>query len=963
MRAAAAPRRERGCARRCRRCRGRAVARARRRRALDAAGRSCSACRSCCARSSRRSPISRRRPTSPSTSSIRARSSGTTSSGAREGARARVDPLPLALWGRAVRDTLGALVERTGGDLDDAFVERRAARPRASALLADVLQRRLPSGGGVDEPAGVRVLACPDPRREIEIVAAEIRARLDADPTLHAREIGVWIASNAERYLAQAPAAFEAVGVPCHLIDAPIDDRGRIGEAVLALLELPTGAMTRRDLLRVMTHPAVLAAHPHVDRRRLGALDREARHRARRRSRARTRTRTSRIIPGHFHWDQGVRRLALGAFMIGGATRSSAAPVRIGGIDVAPEEVRPEKHASAATYALLVRSLCADARVARAARGDARPSGPTCSSRSSTRTSRGRRRGDARRRARARRCSPVSRTSISTAGASGFARRASTRARRLESARANRGEPLAAGVMIAPLAAMRALPFRDRVRRRSRRGRVPRRRSAEPARRAPRAARRRCLAARSRSPRVPRGAARRARRAVPVVRRRRGEERPGARAVVGRARARRCARAVSRRASRATRALAQLTTRYPLHRFGAATRGLPPAIARERWAVRVRDALRAHLRANGHPVPDEDGMLALLAHPSLARAARRARHRRGADRAAAGAADRGRSRSRTCARSSRRRSRRGRRRCSASTSSPTTRSLEHSDEPFHVDAAAARAAAARGARGAAARSGRECRGALPRRSCATSSCAASSRSACSARPRARAICACSRVARELGRSRLVGDAARAVGRRPARVRPRRRRRWPSCMPALELALPGGRTVRLVGQTELLLRDGERLHVGRPADRQAPTRSRAITCAARSITSCSPRPGSRRAATRTCCSITTATMREVEHAPWSQADARAYLDDARRRAARPAARLPAAVRSPRQRARRQGARPHSRRRDHDAARLRPDHAHRRPRRHRRMPATIARAPARPARRAHDAATTRLGGGES
>jgi len=46
-------------------------------------------------------------------------------------------------------------------------------------------------------------------------------------------------------------------------------------------------------------------------------------------------------------------------------------------------------------------------------------------------------------------------------------------ARLLGAARANRGEALAAGVMIAPLAAMRAGAVPDRVRRRPRRGRVP----------------------------------------------------------------------------------------------------------------------------------------------------------------------------------------------------------------------------------------------------------------------------------------------------------------------------------------------------------------------------------------------------------------------------------------------------------------------------------------------------------
>jgi exodeoxyribonuclease V gamma subunit len=68
-------------------------------------------------------------------------------------------------------------------------------------------------------------------------------------------------------------------------------------------------------------------------------------------------------------------------------------------------------------------------------------------------------------------------------------------------------------------------------------------------------------------------------------------------------------------------ALEAITTRHPLHRFGERATGaseIPPAITRERWAVRVRDALRGHLRHHGHAVPDEDGMLALLRHEAIA---------------------------------------------------------------------------------------------------------------------------------------------------------------------------------------------------------------------------------------------------------------------------------------------------------------------------------------------------------
>ncbi|MEO7729964.1 MAG: hypothetical protein ABIY55_03260, partial [Kofleriaceae bacterium] len=66
-------------------------------------------------------------------------------------------------------------------------------------------------------------------------------------------------------------------------------------------------------------------------------------------------------------------------------------------------------------------------------------------------------------------------------------------------------------------------------------------------------------------------------------------------------------------------ALAQITVRHPLHRYGAGSvPAILPAIGRERWGCTVRDALRAHLRAAGQPIPDEEGQLALLAHPAQA---------------------------------------------------------------------------------------------------------------------------------------------------------------------------------------------------------------------------------------------------------------------------------------------------------------------------------------------------------
>ena len=538
------------------------------------------------------------------------------------------DPLPLVLWGRPMRDTLASLVERTGGDFDARFASD-AGTPRGDTardrLLDDVRARRVPAMPAVAAMAaiasldpGVRVLACPNARRELEIVAAEVRRALDADPTLSAHEIAVWVASERDVYLAGAPAAFDAVGVPCHLVDAPIDDRGRIGEAALALLALPTGDQSRRELLRVMTHPAVLAAHPHVDAGdwvrwtdRLGIV-----HGASHESHAGTYLESH---PGQFHWDQGVRRLALGAFMIGDrpAVQGTARPTAsIGGVPFVPEEVRPDQQASAATYALLVRSLSSDAEwlaahVASLGEWAAIFAGLVD-------TYLAPRDDEAKR--------DIERVRGLLAGLGtldldgrelGFREARAHATRLLEGARSDRGESLAAGVMVAPLGASRALPFRHAFLVGLTEGAFP--------------------AADRPSPLDLRIAARA------------GDVSPRDRDRAAFLDALLCARdgltlsyvaaepksgqalapssvileladslAPYLGAASSREALARITTKHPLHRFGPGEAGVLPAVHRERWAVTVRDALRSFLRDRGHAVPDADGQLALLAHPAQA---------------------------------------------------------------------------------------------------------------------------------------------------------------------------------------------------------------------------------------------------------------------------------------------------------------------------------------------------------
>lgn len=537
----------------------------------------------------------------------------------RRAAEDATDPLPLVLWGRPVRDTIAALVERTGGDIEDRFVAEPATSAR-ERMLADARDRVFAPKPDADivtaaprtgtDDAGVTVLACPNARREVEAIAAEVRRLLDADPELHAHQIAVWIAGDSAGYLAQAPSAFEAVGVPCHLVDAPIDDRGRIAEAMLALLELPTSNMARRDLLRVMTHPAVLAGHPHVDAadwvrwtERLGIA-----HGA---DAAAHKGTYLEEFPGQFHWDQGVRRLALGAFMVG--ERSERGPARIARLELAPEELRPDQQASAATYALLVRSLSDDA--AWLARREATLTEWAELFASLVDIYLAPRDTDATRDLERVRAMLAGLAHLDIDGRQvGFREAREHAARKLESSTSNRGEPLAAGVMVAPISSMHALPFEIGFVAGLDEGAFPAgdqpspldlRRETRPGDVTPRDRDRAAFLE------VLLGARRALYLSYVAVEAKSGQALGPSSVVLELA----DALAPYLGAPSSREALARITRREPLHRFGGTQLGVVPAIARERWACQVRDAVRAHLRSGNHNIPDEDGLFSLLSHP------------------------------------------------------------------------------------------------------------------------------------------------------------------------------------------------------------------------------------------------------------------------------------------------------------------------------------------------------------
>ncbi len=227
------------------------------------------------------------------------------------------DPLLLRRWGRPGRENVRLLNEISDCDFQSAFLE--SDRSTLLRRVQDALQHRAACEPG--EPDGsVRILACPSPAREAEVVASDIWRLLETAPPerpLRFSDIAVVVPPNGSlrtAYIDHLRTAFDTTGrIPMVVVDAPSAAIAALLDGAELLLDLPLGRGSRRDLLRALTHPAVTAHFPDLDTgawarwteaagivRGLGPEDLAD---------------EALVEPGFFHWEQGLERLALSAFL------------------------------------------------------------------------------------------------------------------------------------------------------------------------------------------------------------------------------------------------------------------------------------------------------------------------------------------------------------------------------------------------------------------------------------------------------------------------------------------------------------------------------------------------------------------------------------------------------------------------------------------------------------------------
>lgn len=276
----------------------------------------------------------------------------------------------MAGWGAPGHRALQHLQDLTVCGLEACFsTPTRPAKSGLQSLKQAVLQLGPDEAGprptGPDDPS-LRFSACVSVRREVEAIAeaiwrlmAEDEARPSASPLRFDDIAVVLVGRDQEAYRAHIGAVFQqGCGIPQFVWQAPLAGQSRVVEAIELLLALPHSDFTRQDLLRLLTHPVVLSRYPQVDAdewltwcHALCIV-----HGGDHRDHVDTY-----ITRDLYNWDQGLRRLVLGAFMAP-APGEGARRFDLGGQSYLPHPLPQDRQTQLTELLVLVRAILADAR-------------------------------------------------------------------------------------------------------------------------------------------------------------------------------------------------------------------------------------------------------------------------------------------------------------------------------------------------------------------------------------------------------------------------------------------------------------------------------------------------------------------------------------------------------------------------------------------------------------------------
>ncbi len=266
------------------------------------------------------------------------------------------------------------LNELTECDFDAHFTHARSSS-LLGAVQEDILNRspqRVPDAANLfDDDGSIRFLACPGVAREAEIVANEIWTMLEHDQrgreALRFHQIGVLVPDAMyQDYLPHLENAFSRLHqLPMNIVNRGSGSQSPVRQAISMLLRLPLGRFSRDEMLHLLNHPAIRGGDAEVDADQAGRwcadlgifFGADAHDLA-----------NTYIPPDAYHWDQGIRRLALGVFMAPDADQEPRFYSTGESVEYLPYETSQDEIPAVAAFVKNARALLTDATAIRSRR-------------------------------------------------------------------------------------------------------------------------------------------------------------------------------------------------------------------------------------------------------------------------------------------------------------------------------------------------------------------------------------------------------------------------------------------------------------------------------------------------------------------------------------------------------------------------------------------------------------------
>ena len=224
----------------------------------------------------------------------------------------------LRAWGKPGREYTRLLNDAAQWDFEDLFEAPTEQRQGLlQHLQASILDRRPePASGPLAQPdPSFRILGCPSPRREAEIVANSIWDLLLEEPSLDLRDIAVMV-TDMGAYQSEIESAFQRIhAIPYNLVDGRTGRAARLIDAALLLLALPESRFNRESVFQLYRHPNFRARFPNADPDAWLRMADELSIFYGKNFKNQREQGVSYFENDLYNWDQGLKRLVLGGYI------------------------------------------------------------------------------------------------------------------------------------------------------------------------------------------------------------------------------------------------------------------------------------------------------------------------------------------------------------------------------------------------------------------------------------------------------------------------------------------------------------------------------------------------------------------------------------------------------------------------------------------------------------------------